>query len=62
MTTEEVKQLGIFNRKKKQGSAESFKFVNEINLPLTSFGSNISKSDVVKISIDRIASQYAKLN
>ncbi len=53
--------MGIFTRKTKQGSAESFKFVNEINLPLTSFGNNISKSDVVKIAIDRIASQCAKL-
>jgi HK97 family phage portal protein len=53
--------MAIFKRKKKQGSAESFKFVNEINLPLTSFGNNISKSDVVKIAIDRIASQCAKL-
>lgn len=53
--------MAIFKRKKKQGSAESFKFVNEIKLPLTSFGSNISKSDVVKIAIDRIASQCAKL-
>jgi HK97 family phage portal protein len=53
--------MAIFKRKKKQGSAESFKFVNEINLPLTNFGNNISKSDVVKIAIDRIASQCAKL-
>ena len=53
--------MAIFKRKKKQGSTESFKFVNEINLPLTSFGNNISKSDVVKIAIDRIASQCAKL-
>jgi HK97 family phage portal protein len=53
--------MAIFKRKKKQGSSESFKFVNEINLPLTSFGNNISKSDVVKIAIDRIASQCAKL-
>ena len=53
--------MGWLTRKKKQGSAESFKFVNEINLPLTSFGNNISKSDVVKIAIDRIASQCAKL-
>lgn len=53
--------MAIFKRKKKQGSNESFKFVNEINLPLTSFGNNISKSDVVKIAIDRIASQCAKL-
>ncbi|MDD5293483.1 MAG: hypothetical protein PHW40_04140 [Candidatus Izemoplasmatales bacterium] len=54
--------MAIFNRKIKQGSAESFKFVSVINLPLTNFGNNISKSDVVKIAIDRIASQYAKLN
>ena len=53
--------MAIFKRKKKQGSVETFKFVNEINLPLTSFGNNISKSDVVKIAIDRIASQCAKL-
>ena len=53
--------MAIFKRKKNQGSTESFKFVNEINLPLTSFGNNISKSDVVKIAIDRIASQCAKL-
>lgn len=53
--------MAIFKRKKKQGSVESFKFVNEIYLPLTSFGNNISKSDVVKIAIDRIASQSAKL-
>jgi HK97 family phage portal protein len=53
--------MAIFKRKKKQGSNESFKFVNEINLPLTNFGNNISKSDVVKIAIDRIASQCAKL-
>lgn len=53
--------MAIFKRKKKQGSAESFKLVNEINLPLTNFGTNISKSDVVKIAIDRIASQCAKL-
>ncbi|HMM00506.1 MAG TPA: phage portal protein [Bacilli bacterium] len=53
--------MAIFKRKKKLGSAESFKFINEINLPLTSFGTNISKSDVVKVAIDRIASQCAKL-
>ncbi|MCB9196542.1 MAG: phage portal protein [Flavobacteriales bacterium] len=51
----------MFKRKNKQDSVESFKFVNELNLPLTSFGNNISKSDVVKIAIDRIASQCAKL-
>lgn len=53
--------MAIFKRKQKQDSKESFKLVNEINLPLTSFGNNISKSDVVKIAIDRIASQCAKL-
>ena len=53
--------MAIFKRKKKQGSAGSFKLVNDINLPLTNFGTNISKSDVVKIAIDRIASQCAKL-
>ncbi len=53
--------MAIFKRKKKQGSVESFKLVNELNLPLTPFGNNISKSDVVKIAIDRIASQCAKL-
>lgn len=53
--------MAMFKRKKKQGSVESFKLVNELNLPLTNFGTNISKSDVVKIAIDRIASQCAKL-
>ncbi len=53
--------MAIFNRKKKKGSEESFKLISEINLPLVSFGDNISKSDVVKIAIDRVASQCAKL-
>ena len=53
--------MAIFKRKKKEGSKESFKLISELNLPLSNFGSNISKSDVVKIAIDRIASQCAKL-
>ncbi len=53
--------MAIFKRKKKEGSKESFKLISELNLPLSNFGSNISKSDVVKIAVDRIASQCAKL-
>ncbi len=53
--------MGIFKRRKKQGSSEPFKLISEINVPQVSFGTNISKSDVVKIAIDRIASQCAKL-
>ncbi len=53
--------MAIFRRKKKRGSSEPFKLISEINIPQVSFGTNISKSDVVKIAIDRIASQCAKL-
>ena len=53
--------MAIFKRKKNQGSSEPFKFISELNIPQVSFGTNISKSDVVKIAIDRIASQCAKL-
>ncbi|MCR1809504.1 phage portal protein [Haploplasma modicum] len=53
--------MAIFKRKQKQDSKESFKLVNDISIPLVKFGTNISKSDVVKIAIDRIASQCAKL-
>ncbi len=53
--------MAIFKRRKKQGSSEPFKLISEINVPQVSFGTNISKSDVVKIAIDRIASQCAKL-
>ena len=53
--------MAIFKRKKKQGSTESFKLVSDFNSPHVPFGTNISKSDVVKIAIDRIASQCAKL-
>lgn len=53
--------MAIFKRKKKQGTEQPFKFISELNIPQVSFGTNISKSDVVKIAIDRIASQCAKL-
>ena len=53
--------MAIFKRRKKRGSSEPFKLISEINVPQVSFGTNISKSDVVKIAIDRIASQCAKL-
>lgn len=53
--------MAVFNRKKKKGSTEAFKLVSEFNSPHLPFGNNISKSDVVKIAIDRIASQCAKL-
>jgi len=53
--------MAIFKRKKKQGSHEPFQLISQLNIPQVSFGTNISKSDVVKIAIDRIASQCAKL-
>jgi len=53
--------MAIFKRKKKQGTEQPFKFISELNIPQVSFGTDISKSDVVKIAIDRIASQCAKL-
>lgn len=53
--------MAIFKRKKKKGSTKSFKLISDFNSPHIPFGSNISKSDVVKIAIDRIASQCAKL-
>lgn len=53
--------MAIFTRKKKKGSTESFKLITDFNSPLVPFGTNISKSDVVKIAIDRIATQCAKL-
>ena len=51
----------IFKRKKKVGSVDSYKVVNDLKLPFVPFGDNISNSDVVRICVDRIASQCAKL-
>jgi len=51
----------FFNRKKKTGSIDTLQVVSNINTMFVPFGTNISKSDVVKICIDRIASQCAKL-
>ncbi len=54
--------MGIFRRKKKtQDTVTGFKLVHDIELPLIPFGDNITKSDVVMICIDRVASQCAKL-
>ena len=53
--------MGIFKRRKKQGSNQPFKFISDLGIPRVTFGTNISKSDVVKIAIDRIATQCAKL-
>jgi len=53
--------LGIFTRKKKSGSSDTFQVLSNFTGYLTPFGSNITKSDVVKICIDRVASQCAKL-
>lgn len=53
--------MNIFTRKKKTGSTEVFSLSTNTNNLFLPFGSNISKSDVVKICIDRIASQCAKL-
>ena len=53
--------MSIFSRKKKEGSTNTFQLLGQNNTFFTPFGSNISKSDVVKICIDRVASQCAKL-
>ncbi|MFH5880892.1 phage portal protein [Liberiplasma polymorphum] len=53
--------MGIFTRKKKTGSTDLFTLSSSSNSMFIPFGSNISKSDVVKICIDRVASQCAKL-
>ncbi len=54
--------MGIFKRKKKkQETVTGFRLVHDIELPLIPFGDNITKSDVVMICIDRVASQCAKL-
>lgn len=54
--------MGILKRKKKtQDTVTGFKLVHDIELPLIPFGDNITKSDVVMICIDRVASQCAKL-
>jgi HK97 family phage portal protein len=52
--------MGIFKRKKKQGSVDLFQLISNTNL-FSPFGTNISKSDVVKICIDRVATHCAKL-
>lgn len=53
--------MKLFTRKKKTGSTDIFTLSNNSNNLFIPFGSNISKSDVVKICIDRVASQCAKL-
>lgn len=53
--------MGLFKRKKKVGSVETYKVFSDLKLPFVPFGENISNSDVVRICIDRIASQCAKL-
>jgi len=53
--------MPIFKRKNKTGSIDALQIINNTNTFYTPFGTNISKSDVVKICIDRVASQCAKL-
>jgi len=53
--------MPIFKRKHKTGSIDALQIINNTNTFYTPFGSHISKSDVVKICIDRVASQCAKL-
>lgn len=54
--------MGLFTRKKKTAEPVSeFRMLNGIKIPLVPFGSNITKSDVVMICVDRVASQCAKL-
>ena len=57
----EVLIMLLFKRKKREGSTNTFQLLNQNNTFFTPFGNNISKSDVVKICIDRVASQCAKL-
>ena len=54
-------QWVYFKGKRKQGLLILYNLINNTNTFYTPFGTNISKSDVVKICIDRIASQCAKL-
>ncbi|MBI9008687.1 MAG: phage portal protein [Tenericutes bacterium] len=51
----------IFKRKSKTGSFDALQLISNLNAFYTPFGNNISNSDVVKICIDRVASQCAKL-
>lgn len=53
--------MPIFKRKNKTGSIDALQIINNTNTFYTPFGTNISKSDVVKICIDRVAGQCAKL-
>ena len=53
--------MALFKRKNKVGSIDALQIINNNNTFYTPFGTNISKSDVVKICIDRVASQCAKL-
>ena len=53
--------VGIFKRRKKVGSVDAFKVFNDIKYPFVPFGNSITNSDVVRICIDRVASQCAKL-
>lgn len=54
--------MGLFKRKKKKTeSISEFKLIHSFNVPLIPFGDNITKSDVVMVCVDRIASQCAKL-
>ena len=53
--------MGLFKRKKKVGLVDYYKVMSDLKLPFVPFGNSITNSDVVKICIDRIASQCAKL-
>ena len=53
--------MGLFKRKKKVGSRDTYQVIHDIKVPFTPFGNSITNSDVVKICIDKIASQCAKL-
>lgn len=53
--------MPLFKRKRKTGSFDTVQLISDLNSFYTPFGTNISKSDVVKICIDRVATQCAKL-
>jgi len=53
--------MPLFKRRKKTGSFDTVQLISDLNSFYTPFGTNIANSDVVKVCIDRIATQCAKL-
>ena len=53
--------MPLFKRRKKTGSFDTVHLISDLNSFYTPFGNNIANSDVVKVCIDRITTQCAKL-